>query len=105
MAGMRIADGCDVARVARGAEPVPDGRPDRAACDRAAVVRRRLSSHEQHQPRSTRDRLLKAPVEEMIGGGEIMSVEVDGQVGLNQAAPQPPVPASVQRLPKSRSSL
>jgi hypothetical protein len=83
-------------------EPVADRCTDGTAADGAAVVGWRLAGDQQEEARVLPDRTVEAIVEQVIGGGEIVAVEVDGRVGLDEAAREAAIPTAVESSAGSR---
>ena len=96
VARVGIADRGDAAGMARRGEPVADRRADPAARGRPLAAGR-LAGDQEEQPRAAGDRRFEPAVEQIVGGREVVAVQVEHHVGLDQAAGKPPVPAPVER--------
>src|SRR5688572_17169642 len=92
---MGVAHRGDVAGVPRGVKPVADGGPDCAAL-RRPLGTGRLAGDEEQKPRPRADGLLQPPVEQVVGGGEVVAVQVEHGVGRHQPAAETAVPAAVE---------
>ena len=84
MTRVSVADGGDLAGVAGGGEPVPDRGPDRAALP--GPVRWRFAGDEQEQPSAAADRLLELPIDQVVGGGKVVAMQIEAQIGLDEPA-------------------
>lgn len=98
---MGAPNGSDIARVARGCEPVVNGSPDPAALDwwLTATV---MSRDQQHDAIAARNRLGEPAVDRGPGSVEIHPVKIEHAVRLDRAAAQLSVPAAVERLLANR---
>ena len=96
MAAVSAADSGDVAGVAGGGEPVANGGPNGAALHRPVLALRRPAGDQEQQSRAGRDRLVEPAVEQIISGGEIVAVEIDGEIRLDEPLRQAAVPAGVE---------
>ena len=98
---MRVADRGDAGCMGGPHQPVADHRPDRAAAraiERVAAHLGRLARHEQHHPRPVGQCALQSRFQNAVRLHQRIAMQIDRDVGAGHAAPQPPVPASVQRL-------
>ena len=84
-------------RVARGCKPVMNSGANLAALDRR-LSRAMMAGDQHYHALAARDRPLKPGVDCPPGAIEVQAVKVDHSIGLNPAAAELPVPASIQRL-------
>jgi hypothetical protein len=104
MPAMSPPDGRDLARVARGSEPVMDCRADRAAPDRRLPFAL-VPGDEEEQSIAPGDGLLESPVDRPPGAIEAEPMKIDDAVGVEGPASKPPVPAAVERRARGLPSL
>ena len=80
---MRAANGSDIARVARGGEPVVNGRPDPSALDwwLTGTV---MARDQQHDAIAPRNRLGEPAIDGVPGSVEIHPMQVEHAVGLDR---------------------
>lgn len=104
MAPVRAAYGGDIRSVPRGSEPVVDCCANTASLDRR-FARTMMAGDQQQDAIAAGYCLLEAPVDGCPSAIEVHPVEVEHAVGLDGAAAQPLVPASIQRLLADRRCL
>ncbi len=95
VARVGVANRRDLTGMPGGGKPVADGRPDRTPL--AGFLGRRLARDQEQQTGAAGDRLFELPVDKVISGGEVVAVEIQGQIGLNETARQSSVPAPIKR--------
>lgn len=104
MTAMRAAHCGDFVRMPGCGEPVMDRGPDAAALNRR-IAGSMMTGDQQDYPLATSDRLLQRTVDRSPGPIEVHAVEIEHPIGLNRAAAQLLIPASVKRLLRDRHSL
>ena len=97
MTAMRAADRGDAVCVPRGCEPVLDDRANPPTFDRR-FARAVVARNEQHQPVSACDGLLEHSINRSPCGIKVHAVEVEHTVGLDIAALEFFLPASIEGL-------
>lgn len=90
--------------MARGREPIVNGRSDAASLDRR-IARPMMAGDEQYDPVPARDRLLQAAVDRIPGRVEVHAMKVEHAIGLNGPAAQLLVPITVERLVGDRQGF
>ena len=97
MTRVSAPDRRDISGMAGSREPVMDGSSDPAP-QHGRITRPMMPRNEEHDPVAARNRLLQTPIDRSPGPVEIHAVQVEHAVGLDHAAAELLVPASVKRL-------
>jgi hypothetical protein len=91
-----VSDGGDFPRMTAMREPAFEFAADGAA--RGFMRAARFAGDEEHHPRALPDRAIKCASEVGVGAGEVVAVEVDGEVWLESAGADAAIPTGVEGL-------
>ena len=96
MTAMCAANGGDLRRVPRSREPVVNSSPNLASADRR-LARPVVAGNQENHAIAGIDGSLERAVDRLPCTVEILAVKIDGPIGFDIAAPDPLVPASIER--------
>ena len=96
MPSMRAANSRDPRRMARGAQPIMNGRANAAAGD-GRITRSMMTGDQEDDTVSRRNRAIELVVDRLPGAVERHAMKVDDTVGLQCPRAQLLVPAAVER--------
>jgi hypothetical protein len=91
--------------MAGGGEPIPDCSSDRTALHRPAITLRGLARDEEEKAGACGNGLLQSAVQHAVSGVQIMAVEIDGEIGLDEASRETAVPCAVESDARRRLRL